>query len=398
MAYNPENPIGSNSPKDLAANAQNFDFLSLGEQLTYPDRKGVPRKSWKGMEVAFDSDQARREAGYISEQSIRAVNFKKFLNNSGFEIPVEYVAGLDISRETQIIRYQAELYRAKDTALPFTTSSWGVDGSRLFAAGDAVLRQNLADPVQGSAILSWLVDGGRSKYTRIAHRGYAGLAPENTMTAFSNAYHVGADVLESDVQISSDGHCVIIHDDTVNRTTTGTGNVKDLTLAQLQALDSGSKFSAKFASSRIPTFDELIKFAKPRFKTLYSEIKAYRTQADIDIMLSVIAANRADDLVNLSSFILSDLTYVRARNKKIALGFLTNNSIATLPQVVALGGDLTMLFEYSYLVANPSAVVTCRNAGVDVGAWTVDSPSAVDSLLAIGVTKIISNYFIGEGK
>lgn len=228
--------------------------------------------------------------------------------------------------------------------------------------------------------------------------GYAGLAPENTMTAFTNAHCVGADILESDVQISSDGHCVIIHDDTVDRTSNGTGAVKSLTLAQLQALDNGSKFSAKFSSSRIPTFDELIKFAQPRFKTLYAEIKGYRAQADIDLMLYVITQNRAEDLVSLSSFIFSDLTYVRARNKRVALGYLSNNNIAMLPSVVALGGDLTMIFDYDFVLANPSTVGICRAQGVDIAVYTPNTNASVQALLAIGVTKIISDTFLGNGK
>ena len=256
----------------------------------------------------------------------------------------------------------------------------------------------MADPVQGSAILSWLVDGGRGKYTRIAHRGYAGLAPENTMTAFTNAHQIGADILESDVQVTSDGYCVIIHDETVDRTSTGTGPVKEMTLAQLQALDNGSKFSPKFSSSRIPTFDELIKFAKPRFKTLYTEIKSYRTQSDINLMLSVISQNDADNLVNLSSFVFSDLAYVRARNKRIALGFLSTDWIAMLPAVATLGGDLTMIFDYGYILANPSAVAQCRASGVDVAVYTVNNADRVSQLIGMGVTKIISNFYIGDGQ
>lgn len=74
----------------------------------------------------------------------------------------------------------------------------------------------------------------------IAHRGDSAHAPENTLAAFQAAIDAGADWLEMDVQMSADGHLVVIHDTTVDRTTNGSGQVADLTLAQLQALDAGN--------------------------------------------------------------------------------------------------------------------------------------------------------------
>jgi len=139
MAYNPNNPVGSTSPKDLSANAQNFDLLALGDQASYPDRKGVPRKSWKGMEWEFS-------AGQFS----RASEFTAFLKSSGLEVPADYVAGLEITRATQVLRFGGELYRAKDASLPFTTSSWASDTTKLLAIGDAALRQEMA--VNGAAL------------------------------------------------------------------------------------------------------------------------------------------------------------------------------------------------------------------------------------------------------
>lgn len=348
--------------------------------------------------ATFTATQAQRAAAFSAAQYGREVQFNSAMDAIGYEPPVPYAEGVLLDRTTKTVTYLGNEYRARGPFIPLTLSNWAADEAKLKLVGDDSLRQDMADPLTGGAILKWLLNSGQREYTRIAHRGYAGLAPENTMTAFSNAYNVGADVLESDVSVTSDGYCVIIHDATVDRTTNGTGNVKDLTLAQIQALDAGSKFSAKFASTRIPTFDELIKFAKPRFKTLYTEVKNYRSQADIDLMLAVIVENRAEDLVNLSSFLFEDLSYIRARSRKIALGYLSFNSLDRLPLVAALGGDLTMIFDYSYILGFPSAVETCRSAGVDVAVYTVNSQPTVEALIALGVTKIISNFLIGDGR
>ena len=73
----------------------------------------------------------------------------------------------------------------------------------------------------------------------VGHRGAAGVQPENTLPGFEYALSLGCEYVETDVHLSKDGHSVIIHDDTVNRTTNGQGRVADLTLAELRSLDAG---------------------------------------------------------------------------------------------------------------------------------------------------------------
>lgn len=91
----------------------------------------------------------------------------------------------------------------------------------------------------------------------IAHRGSSAHAPENTMAAFELAVRQGADAIELDVKLSADGYVMVIHDQTVDRTTPHKGRVRDLTLAELQRLDAGSYFDYAFRKERIPTLDEV---------------------------------------------------------------------------------------------------------------------------------------------
>lgn len=91
-----------------------------------------------------------------------------------------------------------------------------------------------------------------------AHRGDVAAAPENTIPAFLSAVAKGAPQIEFDVNMSSDGHLVVMHDATVDRTTDGTGKVTDFTLAELKALDAGSWFGPEFAGTRIPTLRETL--------------------------------------------------------------------------------------------------------------------------------------------
>jgi glycerophosphoryl diester phosphodiesterase len=94
----------------------------------------------------------------------------------------------------------------------------------------------------------------------IAHRGAKANAPENTLVAFKRAYDEGARWVEFDVKLTADGHPVLIHDEMLERTTDGRGEVRTKTLAEIQALDAGSWFAKAFAGERVPTLAEALDF------------------------------------------------------------------------------------------------------------------------------------------
>ena len=156
MAYNTGNPIGSTSPKDLSDNARNLDLLLLGDDPSYPDRKGVPRKSWKGMEAEYVADRLRRATEFHTAQTNREIQFTKFLESSGYEAPVPYVPGLILQRATQTVTYLGNEYRVKSQFLPLLTTNWAGDESKLKLIGDDSLRQDMANPAYGAAMSAYL--------------------------------------------------------------------------------------------------------------------------------------------------------------------------------------------------------------------------------------------------
>ena len=97
-----------------------------------------------------------------------------------------------------------------------------------------------------------------------AHRGFSGTAPENTLAAFRAAIDTGCDMIELDVHLSRDNQVVVIHDDTLERTTSGRGNVADQTYAELKRLDAGSWFDPRFSGERIPTLADVLSLARNR--------------------------------------------------------------------------------------------------------------------------------------
>src|SRR5512147_1736179 len=112
-----------------------------------------------------------------------------------------------------------------------------------------------------------------------AHRGASAHAPENTLAAFELALSQGADAIELDVKLSSDGQVVVIHDPTVDRTTGAKGRVKDMTLADMRTLDAGSFFSQNFVNEKIPTLEEVFETMGKRL-FINVELTNYTTPRD----------------------------------------------------------------------------------------------------------------------
>ena len=95
-----------------------------------------------------------------------------------------------------------------------------------------------------------------------AHRGSKGTHPENTLASFKEAVRVGSDGIELDVHLTKDGQLVVIHDETVDRTTNGTGEIRNITLAEIKAMDAGSWFHNTYAGEKIPTLEEVLLLLK----------------------------------------------------------------------------------------------------------------------------------------
>ncbi len=126
-----------------------------------------------------------------------------------------------------------------------------------------------------------------SQVAVISHRGEHLAHPENTLPAFQAAIDAGADYFELDVRTTSDGHLVLMHDGTVDRTTNGTGRVRDMTFEEIRKLDAGAKFDPKFAGTKVPTFEEALALA-------HGKIGVYVDSKDIAAADLVSALEKAD--------------------------------------------------------------------------------------------------------
>jgi glycerophosphoryl diester phosphodiesterase len=220
----------------------------------------------------------------------------------------------------------------------------------------------------------------------IAHRGATSRFPENTLAAFAGAIDAGADMCELDVQLSRDGALVVIHDDTVDRTTGGRGAVAAMTLEQLKRLDAGVSFGAEFKGERIPTLDEVFTCVGRRC-ALNIELKSARLEQ------KVCAAIRDHDALAtaiVSSFDWDALDRIRQFHPSVRVGLLASR------WPVRLLGAATAIKAHAI---HPRAdIVTedlCTAAHeriLDVYTWTVDDLDTMRKLIAYGVDGIMTNY------
>ncbi|MFT3895036.1 MAG: glycerophosphodiester phosphodiesterase family protein [Anaerolineales bacterium] len=162
-----------------------------------------------------------------------------------------------------------------------------------------------------------------------AHRGASAHAPENTLSAFQLALTQNADGIELDVKLSSDGHVVVIHDPTLDRTTGTKGRVKDTTLADLRSLDAGSFFSEAFKGEKIPTLEEVFETMGKRL-FINVELTNYTTPRDqlVETVCMLVKKFNLQKHVMFSSFFAANLSKAGSYLPEVPRGLLALNGIA----------------------------------------------------------------------
>jgi len=161
-----------------------------------------------------------------------------------------------------------------------------------------------------------------------AHRGASARAPENTIAAFELALTHQADAIELDVKLSADGYVVVMHDATVDRTTDGKGRVRDLPLAELKALDAGSRFSDQFKGEKVPTLEEVFE-ALGRRTFINVELTNYNSSRDslVETVCMLVKKHKMQKRVLFSSFLASNLSKARNFLPGVPRGLLALNGL-----------------------------------------------------------------------
>ncbi|WP_419954272.1 glycerophosphodiester phosphodiesterase [Neobacillus niacini] len=238
--------------------------------------------------------------------------------------------------------------------------------------------------------------GDLRKVDNVAHRGATGYAPENTIAAFDKGVEMKADYIEIDVQRSKDGELVIIHDNTVDRTTDGTGYVKDLTFDQIRSLDAGSWKGEQFTGERIPTFDEILEryhgktgiLIELKSPELYPGIEAQVAQKLIERNLD----KPQNEKIIIQSFNFESMKLTNSLLPKVPIGVLTSNRAHTTEQALKEFATYADYFNPSYGIVSKELVDQVHSLGMKIQSWTVRSHEAAQFLLDMNVDGIITDY------
>ena len=224
-----------------------------------------------------------------------------------------------------------------------------------------------------------------------AHRGASGERPENTLAAFERAVELKADFIELDVQLSSDGIPVVIHDHELGRTTNGSGPVRARTVSELQKLDAGSWSNPPWADQRVPTLREVFESFGGQTRYLI-EIKTGPFESggiENKVGENIIRAGLVESVVVISFDHLL-LRRLSRTHPSLATGALYGCRPADPVGLARAAGADLLMPHWSFVTGED--VGLCHEAGLSVFPWTVDEPELIRSLAQAEVDGIVSNW------
>jgi len=240
------------------------------------------------------------------------------------------------------------------------------------------------------------------EYTITGHRGAGALAPENTLAAIKEGLKYGVDRIEVDVHQSKDGKVIIMHDVTLDRTTNGSGAIKDFTYDELLKLDAGSWFSEKYTGEKIPLLEEAMELIDDN-AVFVIELK----EGDeiypgiVENVVNLIRKHDATDWCVVHSFRTKILEQIHEMEPAIELHKLFIGKLSLVPIFVSAGfvpeyysfEKHPYITEYSlnYLFANRSIINAIHKRGKKVNVWTIDDKEKYLKLRNLGIDGFITN-------
>lgn len=221
----------------------------------------------------------------------------------------------------------------------------------------------------------------------VAHRGHSIAYPENTLQAFRKAIELGIEMIECDVNITRDGHLVMMHDTTLDRTTNGTGKVSASTWEEIQRLDAGGKFKPEFAGVRIPSTEETLLLYKESGTLSCFEVKGADADESNRIALGLVDLFIKHDMLDkafLASYHHEALHQAQAKCPELLIGpeRLPDDAPGDPPEALRQAKTFNApVIQHQYTVLTPEVIRLLHENEVAVWAWsTTDEPSLVYSI------------------
>ncbi|WP_100486061.1 glycerophosphodiester phosphodiesterase [Sporolactobacillus pectinivorans] len=225
-----------------------------------------------------------------------------------------------------------------------------------------------------------------------AHRGSKSNRPENTLSAFEEAMHVGSDGIELDVHLTKDQEVVVMHDEKVNRTTNAKGQIKSFTVNDLKELDAGSWFSPQFRGERVPTLKEVLDLLSDFPGVLNVEFKTdHNVYPGIEEkVVRLIDLYRSNLPVVYSSFNHESLIRMKHIDPSADVALLLWERLADPWRYTEqVGASAQHLWEASALTETSAQL---QEHGIKVRAWTVNKPKNMQRTFEMGIDAMITDY------
>jgi glycerophosphoryl diester phosphodiesterase len=239
--------------------------------------------------------------------------------------------------------------------------------------------------------MSWLEQ--QSQPVIFAHRGASAWAPENTLASFRLAVEHGAPAIELDVKLTADRQVVVLHDQTVDRTTNGHGDLRQFTLADLRQLEAGSRFSASYQGERIPTLVEVFEAVGAQVY-INIELTNYASPADglAGLVAGLVRKYAMQNRVMFSSFHPFNLLHTRSLLPKTPAGLLTLEGRAGRLGRGLLGRWVTPAILHPYFQdVHERFMQRQKQLHRRVHVWTVNDPHEMLRLASLGVDGIFTD-------
>ena len=224
------------------------------------------------------------------------------------------------------------------------------------------------------------------------HRGASGTAPENTLPAFDLAAKMNADGVELDVQLTKDDVLVVCHDERIDRTSSGTGFIKDHTYKELLSYDF-SNGNAGYKNTKIPTMEEVFDLLYPTGLTINIELKTgiISYEGIEEKIVELTEKKGFNDRVIYSSFNHYSVMKIKEIDPGARRGFLYADGIMDMPEYAKRHG-VDALHPAGYNLRYPGFMEECRRLGIDVNVWTVNEADDIIKCRELGVNAVITNY------
>jgi glycerophosphoryl diester phosphodiesterase len=224
----------------------------------------------------------------------------------------------------------------------------------------------------------------------IAHRGASGHAPENTFAAFQRAVELGGTFIETDLHVTRDGRFVAIHDDTVERTTNGSGDVRNFTLDELREVDAGMWFDRTFMGERIPTLEEVLEFSRVHDVVFYLELKYAAVWGMDHALVAALQKAQSAPRTIVISFDPATLTPLRRLDPSIMTGLLVEDAKPDCIQAAIDLGARQLCPKVSSVT--PGLVEKAHRSDLQVVAWTANTLADMRAMMAAGVDGIMTDF------